>query len=149
MLPVPKTFETTFDEVPESVRSSQKGAMRPLGVLCVGLASVAAARAEGVSPGTNHWSMEPIRRPAVPTGANPIDALIGAALRREGIQPNPPATPLDLVRRLYFDLTGLPPSPAEIEAFVSDPAPDRYERMVDRLLMRVLIKIFFSLRLLI
>jgi hypothetical protein len=79
--------------------------------------------------------MEPIRRPAVPTGANPIDALVGAALRREGLQANPPAAPQELVRRLYFDLIGLPPSPAEIDAFVSDPAPDRYERLVDRLLM--------------
>ena len=115
--------------------SAQFSVLTWLGVLCLGLASVPAAQADGVSPGTNHWSMEPVRRPAVPAGGNPIDAFVGAALRREGLKPNPPAAPIDLVRRLYFDLIGLPPSPAEIDAFVSDPAPDRYERLVDRLLM--------------
>ena len=56
------------------------------------------------------------------------------AARGEGIAPNGPADRRKLIRRAYFDLIGLPPTPEEVEAFVNDPAPDAYERLVDRLL---------------
>jgi hypothetical protein len=64
----------------------------------------------------------------------PIDRFILAKMEAASISPNPPASKERLIRRLYFDLIGLPPSPEEVRAFVNDPAPDAYERLVDRLL---------------
>jgi hypothetical protein len=87
-----------------------------------------------------YWAFQPVRNPAVPAvrHANrvrtPIDAFILARLEREGLEPAPEASRLDLLRRVTFDLTGLPPTPQEIDAFVHDAAPDAYEHMVDRLL---------------
>ena len=66
--------------------------------------------------------------------SNPIDAFILARLKQAELRPSPPAEPRTLVRRLNFNLLGLPPTPEEIQAFVSDGAPDAYERLVDRLL---------------
>jgi mono/diheme cytochrome c family protein len=68
------------------------------------------------------WAYQPLRRPAVPkaAGANPIDAFIGDTLNALGLKPAPPADRLALIRRVTFDLTGLPPSPQEIDAFVND-----------------------------
>ena len=80
----------------------------------------------------SHWSLIPPRRPEVPAGRNPIDDLVRRRLAREGLQPSPPATPATLLRRVTFDLTGLPPTPAEVEAFVKNPSS--YEQVVDRLL---------------
>jgi hypothetical protein len=86
------------------------------------------------------WSFRPVRRPLVPAVkdrewvANPIDAFILAQLEAKGLRPNPPATKRELVRRLYYDLIGLPPTPREVEAFVNDPSPNAYEALVDRLL---------------
>ncbi len=54
--------------------------------------------------------------------------------KRSGLKPNPPADRRILIRRVSFDLIGLPPSPEEVDAFVADPAPDAYEKLVDRLL---------------
>src|SRR5262249_55410408 len=65
---------------------------------------------------------------------NPIDAFLLAALRREGLKPAPPASRQTLIRRVYFDLTGLPPSPEAIERFLHDASPDAWPRLVDRLL---------------
>ena len=65
---------------------------------------------------------------------NPIDAFVLARLEREGLEPSPEEGRGGLLRRLSFDLTGLPPSPSELDAFESDPRPDAYERVVDRLL---------------
>jgi len=65
---------------------------------------------------------------------NPIDAFILAALRKEGLKPAPPADRRTLIRRAYFDLTGLPPSPEEVERFARDPSPDAWPRLVNRLL---------------
>src|SRR5262249_49786097 len=64
----------------------------------------------------------------------PIDTFILAKLREAKLQPAPEADRTTLIRRLTFDLTGLPPTPAEIEAFLVDTAPDAYARVVDRLL---------------
>jgi hypothetical protein len=86
------------------------------------------------APSAVHWSLLPVRRVEVQAGKHPVDAFVHAALQREGLAQNPPASPRDLVRRLYFDLIGLPPSPAEVEAYLADPAPDRYEKLVERLL---------------
>jgi mono/diheme cytochrome c family protein len=87
-----------------------------------------------------HWAFQPVKRPAIPAVknsawvANPIDAFVLAKLEAKNLQPNPPAGKRELVRRLYYDLTGLPPTPAEVEAFVADPSPAAYEALVDRLL---------------
>jgi hypothetical protein len=87
-----------------------------------------------------HWSFQPIQRvpvPAVPQGAevhNEIDALVASRLAKAGLKPNPPADRATLLRRLSFDLVGLPPSPEEIAAFVADRSEAAVERVVDRLL---------------
>ncbi|MFO0954585.1 MAG: PSD1 and planctomycete cytochrome C domain-containing protein [Isosphaeraceae bacterium] len=87
-----------------------------------------------------HWAFQPVKRPAVPAaslpgwGGNPIDAFILQGLAAKGLTPNPPAAKHELIRRVTFDLTGLPPTPAEVEAFVADDSPLAYERLVDRLL---------------
>ena len=83
-----------------------------------------------------HWSFIPLRPVPVPdNGATTaIDAIVSAGLARVGLAQQPEADRYTLIRRVSFDLTGLPPSPAEIAAFVNDPATDAYERLVDRLL---------------
>jgi hypothetical protein len=87
-----------------------------------------------------HWSFQPVKRPAVPKVKNtkwvhnPIDAFILAGLEAKGLEPNPPATRQELVRRVYYDLTGLPPTIAEVEAFLADESPGAYERLIDKLL---------------
>jgi hypothetical protein len=87
-----------------------------------------------------YWAYRAVRRPDLPAVKdrawvrNPIDAFILAGLEAKGLAPNLEAERRALARRVYYDLTGLPPTPAEIEAFVNDPAPDAYERLIDRLL---------------
>jgi hypothetical protein len=87
-----------------------------------------------------HWSyVKPVRPevPAVRDAAwvrNPIDNFILARLDKEGLKPTPEASKTTLLRRVYLDLTGLPPSPQDIEAFLRDARPDAYERVVDGLL---------------
>ena len=82
-----------------------------------------------------HWSFQPIRRPEVPkAGANPIDGFLYSALQKEGLTFAPPADKRTLLRRVTFDLTGLPPTPADIDAFLKDEAPEAFEKVVDRLL---------------
>ncbi len=94
-------------------------------------------------PASTHWSLRPRSRPAVPRfaraedqawGRNPVDAFLLAGLRRAGLRPSPPADRRALIRRVTFDLLGLPPTPTEVEAFLHDQRPDAYERLVDRLL---------------
>ena len=65
---------------------------------------------------------------------NPIDAFILAKLETHGLTPATPASKLTLIRRVYYDLTGLPPSPEAVEAFLNDIAPDAYEKLIDKLL---------------
>ena len=88
-----------------------------------------------------HWAFEPIQRPTVPSNENrkskiknPIDAFVRARLEREGLTPSPEAPKHTLLRRVTLDLTGLPPTLEELDAFVADQSPDAYEKVVDRLL---------------
>jgi hypothetical protein len=87
-----------------------------------------------------HWAYIVPKRPAVPAVKdarwmkNPIDAFILAALEKRGLAPSPEADRATLLRRLSFDLIGLPPTPKEVAAFVADKSPDAYEKQVDRLL---------------
>jgi mono/diheme cytochrome c family protein len=89
---------------------------------------------------SDHWSFQPAQRPEIPSAQNqswvrnPIDAFVLARLERESISPAPEADRRTLIRRLSFDLVGLPPKPEEVEAFLQDNRPDAYERLVDRLL---------------
>ena len=81
-----------------------------------------------------HWSLIPPVRPAVPVGANAIDYFILSRLKREGLAFSPEADKPTLLRRVTFDLTGLPPTPEEVDAFLKDQSPNAYEKVVDRLL---------------
>jgi hypothetical protein len=81
-----------------------------------------------------HWSLIRARRQAVPETRNPIDRLIVSRLEKEELKLSPAADPRTLVRRLSFDLTGLPPTCEEVEAFAKDPSPAAYEKLVDRFL---------------
>jgi hypothetical protein len=87
-----------------------------------------------------HWAFQPVRRPRVPLvkGAswvrNPVDAFVLARLEERGWRPAPPAPSRALLRRVYLDLIGLPPTPEEQEAFLADRALDSLSKVVDRLL---------------
>ena len=81
-----------------------------------------------------HWAFIPPVRPVVPEGADAIDHLIGMRLAEEHLKASPPAPRHTLIRRVSLDLTGLPPTPQEVEEFVGDASPGAYGRLVDRLL---------------
>lgn len=88
-----------------------------------------------------HWAYRPPRRPELPKvqdaawPRNPIDYFILARLEREGLRPSAEAPKETLIRRVTLDLTGLPPTPAEVDAFLNDTSPNAYENVVDRLLV--------------
>jgi hypothetical protein len=88
----------------------------------------------------SYWAYQPVRKPAVPSVrrrswvTTGVDAFILAALEKKGIPPAPPADKVTLLRRATFDLTGLPPTPAEVRAFLADRSPRSFEKVVDRLL---------------
>ncbi|MFP6900338.1 MAG: DUF1549 domain-containing protein, partial [Opitutales bacterium] len=88
----------------------------------------------------SHWSWKPVKLPTLPAvkdndwGKLPIDRFILAGLEQVGLSPAKPADPRTLLRRITFDLRGMPPSPQEVQAFVEDNSPDAYEKVVDRLL---------------
>ena len=90
--------------------------------------------------GRNHWAFQPVKKPALPAvqdeawARTPIDRFVLAKLEANGMRPNAPADRANLIRRLYFDLIGLPPHPAEVQKFVADTSPDAVEKLVDRLL---------------
>ena len=87
-----------------------------------------------------HWSFQPLQRPKLPTAGraawpnNAIDRFVLARLIAKEIEPQPPADRVTLIRRVTIDLTGLPPSPADVDAFLADESPGAYEKLVDRLL---------------
>jgi hypothetical protein len=94
----------------------------------------------GVRDQTRHWAFAPLTRPAVPAVKRPgwvrtpIDAFVLARLEAQGLTPSPPADRRTLLRRVTFDLTGLPPTPEDVDAFLADRSPDAYDKVVDRLL---------------
>ena len=87
-----------------------------------------------------HWAFEPPTAPTVPTLAdddwsrNDVDRFVLRGLRDAGLEPNPEADPATLCRRAFLDLTGLPPTPEEIDAFIADTRDDAFDRLVDRLM---------------
>src|SRR6185295_15342591 len=89
------------------------------------------------APWGEHWSFRPLRKPEVPRVegvSHPVDAFLRARLAREKLRPSPEAERSTLLRRVTLDLTGLPPTPAETDAFLADRSPEAYETVVDRLL---------------
>jgi Protein of unknown function (DUF1553)/Protein of unknown function (DUF1549) len=91
----------------------------------------------------SHWAFVKRATPAVPTfpvatdqawAKTPIDAFLLQRLQKEGLKPSPPADRVTLMRRVYFDLIGLPPSPREVEAFLRDKSPEAYSTLVEKLL---------------
>lgn len=96
--------------------------------------------APSVEEGREFWSFRPVVSPPVPKtmdqgwAANPIDQFILSKLETAGLRPTTEASKYALIRRLSFDLTGLPPTPEQIQAFCQDESPDAYEQVVDRLL---------------
>ncbi|RMF38729.1 MAG: DUF1549 domain-containing protein [Planctomycetota bacterium] len=96
--------------------------------------------AAGPSSASQWWAVQPLADVAPPTlphdtwSTGPIDRFIFARLDAAGLTPAPPADRYTLVRRAYLDVLGIPPSPTEVQAFVNDPAPDAWERLVERLL---------------
>ena len=88
----------------------------------------------------SHWAYTPPKRPSLPEVANkawtrnPIDRFVATVHEREKVHPSPDADPRTLLRRLRFDLTGLPPTPAEVDAFAADASAAAYEQTIDRLM---------------
>ncbi|MGH7201345.1 MAG: DUF1549 domain-containing protein, partial [Planctomycetaceae bacterium] len=99
-----------------------------------------------IAQGRQWWSFQPPRRSEAPSNPQsalrtphsklrtPLDAFIVARLEEKGLSPSPPADRRTLIRRVTFDLTGLPPTPEDVAAFINDASPDAYDRLVDRLL---------------
>jgi cytochrome c553 len=121
----------------ERISSTKKGFMMPLSGAPLTAEEIAKIKAwidagakfpANVSKST-HWAFQPIQRPAKAS----IDALVLERLAKENIAPAPEADRRTLIRRVSLDLTGLPPTPREVEEFVADTRPDAYEKLVDRL----------------
>jgi hypothetical protein len=112
-------------------------------VLLVAAFPLAGPRAWAEGNASRHWSLRPCSHPSPPVFGDPahrdwvrtpVDAFILDRLTRTGLCPAPEADRVTLIRRLFFDLIGIPPTPEEIAAFANDPAPDAYEQLVERLL---------------
>ncbi|MDB5390192.1 MAG: Protein of unknown function (DUF1553)/Protein of unknown function (DUF1549)/Planctomycete [Planctomycetaceae bacterium] len=132
---------TSFREL-TTIRSMQFTQVRRFWLL-IGLCSIACGlwgELRAAESDELFWSFRPVRQvppPAVRATdwvRTPIDQFILAALEKRGLSPAPPADRRTLLRRAVFDLTGLPPTPAEIDAFVADDSPDAFAKVVDRLL---------------
>ncbi|MBL9137398.1 MAG: PSD1 domain-containing protein [Verrucomicrobiales bacterium] len=138
---------THSGKMPKRDRKPTSGEIATLRQWIASGARTARPEPESLPPGMHitaeeaaHWAFQPVRRPAVPStqageaARNPIDAFLLASLQTKGLSLSPEAPRRTLIRRLYFDLWGVPPSPAEVEAFVADPRPDAYDDLVERLL---------------
>src|SRR6185295_1135988 len=112
-------------------------------VLCVGASDPPKNRPETGRAVADDWAFEPLKRPPPPppppakdqhASRNSIDAFVRAKLTEQGLAPSPEADRRTLLRRVYFDLVGLPPTPEQMRAFLADDRPGAYERVVDDLL---------------
>ena len=137
-LQMPPGRKLAGNDIQTLTRWVRSGASWPSGVV----ATMPAANIQVTAQDRAYWAYRPVRRPELPPVKqrawvhNPIDAFILAKLEANDLRPAETADRLALARRVYYDLLGLPPSPEEIDAFVTDPAPDAYERLIDRLLDR-------------
>ncbi len=119
----------------EKLSAEQVGILRAW--IDQGAAWPESADAAKVKDKADHWAFKPATRPAAPQVeglSHPIDAFVRARLAQEKLTPSPGADRRTLIRRLSFDLTGLPPTPSELDAFITDARPNAYELLVDRLL---------------
>jgi hypothetical protein len=109
-----------------------------LGV-CSGFKAVAAS-GSAADPARNHWAFHPVHSPPIPSvknslwARNPVDRFVLADLEAVGVQPGAAADKATLLRRVSLDLTGLPPTPDELNGFLADTSPDAFEKVVNRLL---------------
>lgn len=102
--------------------------------LAQGQSSRSTRTVHGKKGGRDLWSLQPVRATTIPSGQHPIDYFVETELRTKGWSVAPPADRPTQLRRLSIDLTGLPPTSAEVESFQRDNSPDAYEKQVDRLL---------------
>ncbi|WP_435009281.1 PSD1 and planctomycete cytochrome C domain-containing protein [Tundrisphaera lichenicola] len=137
ILQMPPKSKLPDEEIATLTRWVAQGAVWPSGGEKVASGQV---KPFDLAERSKHWSLQPVRDPAIPDvrdaawPINPVDRFLLAKLEAKGIKPAGEADRPTLIRRLSFDLTGLPPRPDEVRAFVDDPAPDAYEKLVDRLL---------------
>ncbi len=139
-LKMPPKGKLTDADVAALVAWVKDGAVWPAAVAPPKAAPPADRRAIVTDDDRAFWAFRPVRDPELPTvrdtswPESPIDRFILTGLEKAGLRPAPPAGRRTLIRRLTFDLTGLPPTPAEVAAFLADDRPDAYTRLVDRLL---------------
>ena len=104
-------------------------------VLLVAALAVTAPSAADPAEDQAHWAWKKLEQPKVPVGeaqpTNPIDSFVRAKLKAAGLSPAPSASREQLIRRVTFDLTGLPPTPEEVAAFVADKSPEAWEKVID------------------
>ena len=130
----PKGERLSDREVADITEWIRRGAFDPRSLVAKG-----SSQAYG-GVGRDHWSFQPVKQQAVPAVADaawcrtPIDNFILARLEENGIKPDAPADKYTLLRRATFDLTGLPPTEAEVQRFLVDDSPDAWAKVVDRLL---------------
>ena len=130
----PKALRLAAEVVARFVQWIDAGAPTPVG------ASATATVAPGIDDARKHWAFQPIARPAPPAVNNsawvetPVDAFVLTKLEERGWPPAPDASRSDWLRRVTFDLTGLPPTPEEVEAFERDASATAFESVTDRLL---------------
>jgi len=124
-----------------SVVCGRHPALAPfLWMALIGLIATQSPAATGAETTTNHWAYQRLVQPPIPLvrqagkTQNPVDSFIVSALDAKHLQLAPPADKRSLLRRVYFDLIGLPPSPAQVRDFLADRSKDAYEQVVDRLL---------------
>src|SRR4051794_14061004 len=113
-----------------------RGALKSLPIL--GALGIIAAQTFNpdtfVGARSRYWAFQKVVRPEVPGAGNAIDAFIADGLKKKGLTPSKPLDRASLIRRVTYDLTGLPPTAAEVDAFVKDKSAGAYEKVVDRLL---------------
>jgi hypothetical protein len=126
-LKMPPKGKLSKEVVDDFVSWVKRGAPQP-----IGKSAAAAKKGINIESGRAYWAFQPLHPPAGAT----IDRLVRAKLAAAGIPPNGSADRRKLIRRATFDLLGLPPTPAEIDAFLADSSPDAYEKLIDRLLAR-------------
>ncbi len=131
----PKGEKLSDEQIADLTEWVRRGAPDPRTVAATGTSGKAYG---GV--GKQHWAFQPVKKPALPAVQNaawvknPVDNFVLARLEANGMEPNKPAERATLIRRIYFDLIGLPPHPSVVIAFVKDESPDALARVVDKLL---------------
>ena len=136
-LQMPPKSKLPADEIATFTKWVEQGAAWPVGRET---SSSGTVKPFDLRERSKHWSLQPVKDSAPPEVKDPawsinaVDRFLLAKLEARGLKPAGEADKATLIRRLTFDLTGLPPKPAEVDAFVNDPSPDAYEKLVERLL---------------